>query len=759
MPMPLRALIVEDTPDDAELMALRLAEDGFHPEWQRVDNEPDYLAALEKKPDLILADWNLPQFSGLRALRLMRERGLDIPFLIVSGSIGEEAAIEALHQGACDFVWKDRPTRLGHAVRRALDDKRLREERRLTEERLQQLNRAVEQSPVSVVITDSRGDIEYVNPKFTEVTGYTLAEVRGKNPRILKSGEMPAEHYRELWTSITAGKKWSGEFRNRRKDGTLFWEQASISALRDPSGAITHFLAVKEDVTVRKALEAQLAQAQKMESIGRLAGGVAHDFNNLLTVINGYCDLMQRRLNPADPLLGPLGHIRKAGDRAAELTRQLLAFSRKQIIQPKPMNLNDLITEAQDMLQRLVGEDVELAIRPAPGLGQAMVDRGQFHQVLMNLAVNARDAMPKGGMLTIATENVELHEDHPAAHPEAAPGPYVRLVVSDPGTGMDTEILGHLFEPFFTTKREGVGTGLGLSTVYGIVRQSGGWIQVDSEPGHGSQFQIYVPRIEAPVAADQAPVPAAEALRGPETILVVEDQEEVRKLAVECLESYGYQVLEARSSSDALLLASHHEGPIHLLLTDVVMPQMGGKELAESLKPLRPEMKVLYMSGYTRDAIVHHGVLDSGVNFIAKPFAPDALALKVRIVLGLPHRVAKVLVAEEDESIRNLLREMLESGGHEVLAAGDAGAAMRMAREIRPEAMVMNLAMMQQLGGEAVRDLRAQYPGLGVIAYAGAFGGDLSKAAKQLGADTALAQPIRPDELLETVRALAAKPA
>jgi len=414
-----------------------------------VDNEPDYLAALEKKPDLILADWNLPQFSGLRALRLMRERGLDIPFLIVSGSIGEEAAIEALHQGACDFVWKDRPTRLGHAVRRALDDKRLREERRLTEERLQQLNRAVEQSPVSVVITDSRGDIEYVNPKFTEITGYTLAEVRGKNPRILKSGETPAEHYRELWTSITAGKKWSGEFHNRRKDGTLFWEQASISALRDPSGAITHFLAVKEDVTARKALEAQLAQAQKMESIGRLAGGVAHDFNNLLTVIKRLLRPDAATAEPGRPPAGSVRHIRKAGDRAADLTRQLLAFSRKQIIQPKPMNLNDLITEAQDMLQRLVGEDVELAIRPAPGWGRRWWTGGQFHQVLMNLAVNARDAMPKGGMLTIATDNFELHEDHPAAHPEAAPGPYVRLVVSDTGTGMDTETLGHLFEPFF----------------------------------------------------------------------------------------------------------------------------------------------------------------------------------------------------------------------------------------------------------------------------------------------------------------------
>ncbi|HYA95708.1 MAG TPA: PAS domain S-box protein, partial [Terriglobales bacterium] len=379
--------------------------------------------------------------------------------------------------------------------------------------------------------------------------------------------------------------------------------------------------------------EKQLWQSQKMEAVGRLAGGVAHDFNNLLTVIKGYTELMLSDLKPSDPLRPEMEEVQKAADRAAALTRQLLAFSRRQVLAPKVVNLNYLVEDMNKLLRRLLGEDIELAIKLADDLGCVKADPGQIEQVIMNLAVNARDAMPKGGKLTLETANLELDEDYSREHVMVRPGPYVMLAIADTGSGMDAETLAHVFEPFFTTKEQGKGTGLGLSTVYGIVKQSGGYIWPYSEPGIGTTFKIYLPVVDEMAEREQARAQLSPGLGGQETILLVEDEEGVRGLTRQLLQRHGYTVLEAEHGQDALLLCERFSGPIHLLLSDVVLAQMSGRELVERLTPLRPEMRVLYMSGYSDEAIVHHGVLKPGTAFLQKPFTTESLMRKVREVI------------------------------------------------------------------------------------------------------------------------------
>lgn len=501
-------------------------------------------------------------------------------------------------------------------------------------EGMRSLVTAIEQAGETIVITDLKGTIQYCNPAFEKVSGYSKREALGRNPRLLKSGKHGDEFYARMWATITKGKVWAGRLTNRKKDGTLFEEDATISPIRDADDRITGFVAVKRDVTEQLELERQFRQAQKLESLGRLAGGVAHDFNNLLTVINGYSDLLLKLWKAPDPLRFYAEEIRTAGGRAASLTKQLLAFSRKQVIEPGVVDLNATIRESAPMLQRLIGEDVALVTRLDDSLGRVMADPDQMHQVIMNLAVNARDAMPDGGKLEIETGNADLAADGGSAgHPDAVPGRYVLMAVTDTGHGIDDAIRQHIFEPFFTTKEEGKGTGLGLSTVYGIVRQSGGWIEVRSEVGVGSSFQVYLPRVDA--APAEAPSPAcAAADEGSETILLVEDQAAVRALIKSVLEQSGYHVLEAGDGDEAMAVAGRFPGDIHLLVSDVVLPGMNGKELSECLQTTRSNLKVLFISGYTANVVLNAGAPVGGVEFLRKPFTPDELAAKVRQVLA-----------------------------------------------------------------------------------------------------------------------------
>jgi len=506
-------------------------------------------------------------------------------------------------------------------------------ERRKAEEEIRKLSQAVEQSPASVVITDPDGNIEYVNPAFTKISGYSSAEAIGQNPRILKSGQTSMDTYVELWATIKTGKIWTGEFVNMKKDGSLYWEKAIISPIFNPNGQITHFLAIKDDVTQTKQLEEQFRQAQKMEAVGQLAGGVAHDFNNLLTIINGYCELALAKMGRDDPVFEKLQQIKEAGYRAGSLTRQLLAFSRKQIMKPEILNLNLLLKNMEKMLRRLIGEDIDFITIFTENLGLIKADAGQIEQVVLNLAINARDAMPDGGTITIETMNVELSPEYVALHKEAEAGWFAMLAVSDTGVGMEPEITEHIFEPFFTTKERGRGTGLGLSTVYGIVKQSGGSIWVYSEPGKGTTFKIYFPLIEEFEKDDKTLSALEPKVSGSETILIAEDEKAVRLLAADGLRDFGYTILEAQNKEEALELAEKHAGSIHLLLTDIIMPGGSGGELAVELHAKYPALKVLFMSGYTDESVVTHGMLIEKTNFIQKPFSLKTLAQKVREVL------------------------------------------------------------------------------------------------------------------------------
>jgi PAS domain S-box-containing protein len=497
----------------------------------------------------------------------------------------------------------------------------------------QRLITAIEQASESVIITDTQGIFLYVNPGFEQASGYSRDEVIGKDANCLSSGKHDAAFYDDMWATIRAGHAWRGRFVNRKKDGSLYTEDATITPVRAENGAIVSYVSVQRDVTRELQLEEQYRQAQKMELVGRLTAGVAHDFNNLLTAINGFAEIARTKSAPDDPLRESLDRILSSGWRAADLVRQLMAFSRKQVVEPEVLSLNIVVADMDKLLRRIIGEHIELKTALAPGLWPVKADPAQVEQVIVNLAVNARDAMPGGGHLTIETANVVLDQDYVASHLDALPGEHVLLAVSDDGTGMSDEVKAHLFEPFFTTKGVGKGTGLGLATVYGIVKQSGGHVRCYSEAGHGTTFKIYLPHasgVEAPARrrdqGDDLPL-------GSETVLLAEDDPAVRELAARVLRGQGYTVLEAPNGAEALELARQHRGAVHLLLTDVVMPGLSGKALVMQLSRICPGLKVLFMSGYTDDAIVHQGVLESGMAFLQKPFGPQALARKVRSVL------------------------------------------------------------------------------------------------------------------------------
>ncbi|HYT91412.1 MAG TPA: PAS domain-containing protein, partial [Gemmataceae bacterium] len=509
-------------------------------------------------------------------------------------------------------------------------------EQRRTEEALRLRDRWLEALPQGVVITDPSlpdNPIIYANRGFERLTGYSQNGFLGKNPRFLQGPGSDPEAVAKLRTALREERPCLVEVLNYRKDGSSFWNALSIAPVRDASGKTSHFVGVQTDITEFKRLEEQVRQAQKMEAFGQLAGSVAHDFNNLLTIINGYSELLLNMLPVEEPARELVREVLRAGERSAALTRQLLAFGRRQILEPKVLDLNALVRDTEQLLRRVLGEHIELTLSLEPGLGWVKVDRGQIEQVLMNLAVNARDAMPEGGTLRIATGNVVLDESYAETHPQVHAGWYVMLAVSDTGCGMDESIQARIFEPFFTTKGPGRGTGLGLATVHGIVRQSGGRIEVHSAVGRGTTFKIYLPRVEGASPSAKSSAGLSTRPAGTETVLLVEDEEAVRQLATLALRMSGYTILEAGSGEEAIQLCEQYPGPIHLILTDVVMPRMGGRELVDRLRAIRPELKILYLSGYTDDAMIHRGALEAEAAFLQKPFTTPALTRKVREVL------------------------------------------------------------------------------------------------------------------------------
>lgn len=511
------------------------------------------------------------------------------------------------------------------------------------EEKLQDRNRelsllthVIEQTVESIIITDTAGGIVYVNPTFERLTGYSKNEVIGHKPNILNSGKQDVSFFQELWTTIKIGKIWQGQIVNKKKDGAHYIDKVTIIPVRDETGDIINYAGIQQDITHELHIEEQYRQMQKMDAIGQLTAGIAHDFNNILTAINGNAELLQMQISQDDPKYPLLNNILYSGEKAANLILQLLTFSRKQIAEPRVLNLNNCIEDLSNMLRHIIGDHIEFKTVKNPELWLVKADLTQIEQVIINLAVNARDAMPDGGQLSIETANAVLDEGYVSTHLEAKPGDYVMLSVSDSGPGMDKETLARVFEPFFSTKGLGKGTGLGLSTVYGIVRQSGGSLWVYSEEGSGTIFKIYLPRATDPAQRLQGNTAPKEELKGgDETILLAEDNDSVRQLTRQILEAHGYKVLEAQNGTDALQLANRHSGNIQMLLTDVVMPGMSGKILSEHLRQLRPDIKILFMSGYSADMMGLQIIKASQMPFLQKPFSPSQLLFKVREVLDV----------------------------------------------------------------------------------------------------------------------------
>ncbi len=511
-------------------------------------------------------------------------------------------------------------------------------ERKQAEESIQKLYQVVEQSPVSIMITDLSGRMEFVNTKFTQVTGYTHAEALGKNPRILKSGKIPAAEYKRLWSIISSGGIWQGELHNRKKDGELFWEQATISPIKDAENNITHYVAIKEDVTEKKILEEKFLHSQKMEAVGQLAGGVAHDLNNMLGVIIGCADMAMEDVNIDDmaidaPFRENIEGILTAGLRSAEITRQLLTFSRKKTITPEILDLNNTVEGMLKLLRRLIGEDIELVWLPGADLWPVKMDPSQIDQIMANLCVNARDAIVHTGRVTIETDKVTFDDAYCAEKTEFSPGEYVLISVSDNGCGMNKQTMNRIFEPFFTTKGVDIGTGLGLATVHSIVKENKGFINVYSELEHGTTFKIYLPRHAVYSDLPREEIPINVASRGTETILLVEDEPVVLNMVKRMLENLGYVVLSSTTPEVAIRIVIENSDDIKLLMTDVVMPEMNGGNLAKKVKSFYPDLKCLFMSGYTDEVITRQGILKEEVHFIQKPFSKTVLAARLREVL------------------------------------------------------------------------------------------------------------------------------
>jgi PAS domain S-box-containing protein len=626
--------------------SLRESEERFR---QIFEKGPLGMAIVGSDSRFIRANAALCRMTGYTETELtsMEFRDISHPEHIVQDVEG----VHRLRQGATSsyqaekrYIRKDGDVIWGHLTATAIHDKHdqflyflaMVEDitaRKRAEEELRRLMTAIEQVPESVVITDTHGRIFYVNPAFERASGYSHAEVVGKTPAILKSNKQDSAFYQELWTKINAGQVWQGRFVNRKKDGNLYTEDAVIAPVRDARGVTINFIAVKRDITRELEAEEQFRQAQKIDSIGRLAGGIAHDFNNILSVIIGHTGLALMELAPDAPVRAHIESIQDSADRAANLTRQMLAFARRQMIEPRVLDINELITNLNRMLRRLIGEDIQLVTDLAPAVSSIKADPGQLEQVLLNLVVNARDAMPEGGTLTLRTENVSLDAAYTSRHLNLVPGDYVKVSVRDTGTGIPDDAREHIFEPFFTTKEQGKGTGMGLATCFGIVKQSNGHICFESKPDQGTTFEVYLPQTPGDLtpSGDQ---PAAPNLpRGSETILIVEDELSLRGLITRALRAHGYTVLEAANGQEALPLAEAHRSNIQLLVTDVVMPGMSGQTLAERVIKICPGVKIIFISGYISNPMVRDAIRRIGSHFLQKPFSLSELGRAVREAL------------------------------------------------------------------------------------------------------------------------------
>lgn len=684
-----RLLIVDDNQFDLNMLETLLKGNGYVVSTAR--NGIEALEQLRRAPpDLIISDILMPDMDGFSLCRALKKDPAlkNIPFIFYTATYTHPRDEEfALSLGAEKFILK--PTdpeefitilrtvikkceaghhvsspeeveeetvyyqRYNEALIRKLEDKMVQIElinsaleqdiskRKKVEEYLRSRNRelslltqVIEQTVESVIITDTEGVIVYVSPPFERLTGYSKYEAIGHTPSILNSGEQDISFFQELWATIKNGKIWRGNIVNKKKDGTKYIDKVAIIPVCDEKGNIINYAGIQQDITHEVHIEEQYRQMQKMDAIGQLTAGIAHDFNNILTAINGNAELLQMQMTQDDPRYKFINNILYSGEKAANLVQQLLTFSRKQVIAPRVLNLNKCIDGMGKMLQHLIGEHIEMKTVIAPELWMVKVDPTQIEQVIINLAVNARDAMPDGGRLSIETANVVLDEGYLPSHLEATPGEYVMLTVSDSGCGMNKETLARVFEPFFSTKGLGKGTGLGLSTVYGIVKQSGGNIWVYSEEGKGTSFKIYLPRAVEPLQELPGKTAAGiELPNGDETILLAEDNESVRQLTRQILETHGYKVIESQNGEDALQLANRHSGNIHLLLTDVIMPGMSGKIVSEHLRRLRPDIKILFMSGYSADMMGLQIIKASQMPFIQKPFSTSQLLYKIREVL------------------------------------------------------------------------------------------------------------------------------
>ncbi len=642
MPDSIRILIVDDALEHAEMVKDCIHMSGS---WTNavIETASSYDAALTKLRralayDVAFFDYYLDRGDGLSLLKDTRALGVDTPVVVLTGRGAEEVAVEAMKAGAADYLNKSLVSAetLDRTIRHALAIGEQERQRRFAEAALraseERFRALVENSSDALLTVDVHSVVRYVSASSQRHLGWTPAAMVGRSLfEFLHADDREFAETRMAEAVRQPGSTITSELRLKHEDGQ--WrtmETSAVNRLEEP--AVAAIVINARDITDRRRLETQLRQSQKMDAIGRLAGGVAHDFNNLLTAILGYCNLMLDEVPPENPLRGDLLEIRAAGERAAALTRQLLAFSRRQMLQPQTVDVNALIAQIEKMLHRLIGEDVELVTAFSPDISPVRVDPASLEQVLVNLAVNSRDAMPLGGRLTIETATVELDSAYEANHAAIAAGRYVMLAVSDTGHGMDAMTSARVFEPFFTTKEQGKGVGLGLATVYGIVKQNGGYIWVYSEPGRGTTFKVYLPPVDAakPPAGEAEESPAR--AHGWETVLLVEDEESVRVLAREVLRRQGYVVLEARHGLDALRVAERHADSIQLMVTDVVMPHMSGRDLAERLVLMRPEMKVLFISGYADHAVMHRELMP-GSEFLQKPFAPAAFARKVRHVL------------------------------------------------------------------------------------------------------------------------------